>query len=111
MPPSPHPAADSQRSLLRVILAKVIVLAVVAPTMVGVASFRVDEISETEAEAKEKLNEGMASQRSRRIRLKRPKSWAYSTRGFFAHRLLYSNAPGRVEGHRLSNGLLAPLTC
>lgn len=110
MPQFPYAAIGAQYSLLRVLVAA-IVLAVATPAAAGVVSFRVDEFSEAEVEFTEKLEEALRSQRVLRIRRRKPKCWANSYRVSSIRRLLHSNAPRPVEGHRLSNGLLAPLTC
>ena len=99
----------------RALLAGALLLAVSVPTVAGCAVNRLDESStpvETEEESQEKVEECLVGGQ-RRFRLRPCCMNRQSSASGHSHLNRVRNAGDFrvVEGHRLANGLLAPLTC
>jgi hypothetical protein len=102
------------RSLLRLVLTAAIFFGITAPSVAGVVTGRIESKApfESEEELQTNVEQGVVSSQ-RRFRL-RPGSgmyWPTSDKAAHFHRPTPACVPHLVEGHCLSNGALAPLTC
>ncbi len=103
------------RSSSRLLFAKVVLMASIMPALSGVGAVQIDSPSETNnAEFQENLEDGISRKRSR-LRI-RSKSYCIAARrsknrNEVLTRFFSLDLRTVKTGHRLSNGLLAPLTC
>lgn len=103
------------RQYLARALVVVTLFAFATPNIAGIVPFRMNESKspiETEGEPLDKIEEVLGN-RHRRFRMRlgyrKPQTNAFHT--VHTYLQVHSNSAPNDEGHRLSNGLLAPLTC
>lgn len=104
-----------QRSLVRLLAATAMLFAVAAPSVAGLVKLRVDESKspfEAGHEFERKLEEGLLNS-PRRLRLPagQRKPVVGPDRDLHSHAAAHSPPFHAADGHRLPNGLPAPLTC